>query len=196
MLFLFFRRADALLSSEPGGGQGHLATHTVAQDCMFFCLLFFVMHVLFSFCNAFSAINRHSPPLRGTVGCATFPFRIGFRLFVSPPRHDGACGRVLMLVSLVLAPVFSFNSPFFVSPPRHTDGTREGFDGGCLAIAPFLSRPPATLAVRGRFLRVVCLITVSAFPSITFLRVFPGFIARPFRGVGVGFEEPHLRFMV
>ena len=35
------------------------------------------------------------------------------------------------------------------------------------------------------------LIIVAAFPSITFLRVFPGFIARPFRGVGVGFEEPH-----
>ena len=35
-----------------------------------------------------------------------------------------------MFVSLVLAPVFSFNSPFFVSPRRHADGTREGFDGG------------------------------------------------------------------
>ena len=30
--------ADALLSSEPGGGQGNLATHTVAQDCI--CLLY------------------------------------------------------------------------------------------------------------------------------------------------------------
>ena len=37
---------------------------------------------------------------------------------------------------------------------------------------------------------------VFAFPSITFLPVFPGFKARPFRGVGVGFEEPHLRLMV
>ena len=42
---------------------------------------------------------------------------------------------------------------------------------------------------------MVCLTKVSAFPSIAFLRVFPGFIARPFRGVGVGFEEPHLRLM-
>ena len=33
------------------------------------------------------------------------------------------------------------------------------------------------------------------FPSITLLRVFPGFIAKPFRGMGVGFEEPHLRLM-
>ena len=40
-----------------------------------------------------------------------------------------------------------------------------------------------------------CLIMVSAFPLITFLRVFPGFIAKTFRGVGVGFEEPHLRLM-
>ena len=42
---------------------------------------------------------------------------------------------------------------------------------------------------------MVCLAIVSAFPLITFLRVFPGFIAKPFRGVGVDFEEPRLRFM-
>ena len=24
------------------------------------------------------------------MGYATFPFRVGFRLFVSPPRHDGS----------------------------------------------------------------------------------------------------------
>ena len=52
-----------------------------------------------------------------------------------------------------------------------------------LIIAPFSSRLPAMLAVSGRFLTVVCLIFVSAFPSITSLRVFPGFIAKPFRGV-------------
>ena len=64
-MFVFFccRPADALLSSEPGGGQGNLATLGVAQDCMF-CLLFFVMHViLFSLCYAFSA--RHFPLLAG-----------------------------------------------------------------------------------------------------------------------------------
>ena len=43
--FFFGCPADALLSSEPGGGQGNLATHTVAQDCMF-CLLSFVMRVV------------------------------------------------------------------------------------------------------------------------------------------------------
>ena len=30
-----------------------------------------------------------TPPPRGTLGCATFLFRLGFRLFVSPPRHAG-----------------------------------------------------------------------------------------------------------
>ena len=29
-----------------------------------------------------------------------------------------------------------------------------------------------------------------------FSQRFPGFIARPFRGAGVGFEGPHLRLMV
>ena len=43
---------------------------------------------------------------------------------------------------------------------------------------------------------MVCLIVVSVFPLIAILRVFPGFIARSFRGVGVGFEEPHLGPMV
>ena len=41
----FCRPADALLSSEPGGGQGNLATPTVAQDCIC-CLLFSVMQVV------------------------------------------------------------------------------------------------------------------------------------------------------
>ena len=75
----------------------------------------------------------------------------------------------------------------------------------CLAIAPFAvvsfaitsfqSRSPIALAARGRYLRVAYLIIVSAFPSITILHVFPGCIARPFRGVGVGFVETHLPLM-
>ena len=47
-----------------------------------------------------------------------------------------------MLVSLVLAPVFSFSSTFFVSSRRHADGTREGFDGGLSCHSVFSSRPP------------------------------------------------------
>ena len=151
------------------------------------------MHaIFFSLCHAFSA--RHFP-LAG-LGCATFPFRVGFRLFVSPPATMTACGRVLTLVSFVVAPAFSFSSLFFVSPPPATLAVRGRFlTVVCLIIAPFRLAPPATLAVRGRFLTVDRLIKVSAFPSIAFLRVFPGFIAKPFRRVRVGFEEPHLRLM-
>ena len=42
---------------------------------------------------------------------------------------------------------------------------------------------------------MVCLI-VSAFHSIAFLHDLPGFIARLFKGVGMGFEEPHIRLLV
>ena len=67
-----------------------------------------------------------SPP-RGTVGCATFPFRVGFRLLSRPPRHDGS-----------LREGFDFGFP-------------------CLRACVLLQfaflriAPTATLAVRGRF---------------------------------------------
>ena len=56
-------------------------------------------------------------------------------------------------------------------PPRHNGGTRQFLTGGLPSYSVYDS-------------------------SNYFLRVFPSFIARLFRGVGVGFEEPHLRFMV
>ena len=160
-------------------------------------------------------------PAGGTVTCAIFPFRVGFRLFVCPPRHDdglrevfdvgfpchSACN-LLQFAFLRLPPprhagrsrgVFHgrlpYHSAFFVSPLRTAGSTRDFFEGGLPYRSAFFVSPPATLAVRRRFLSVVCLITVSAFPSVTFLCVFPGFIAKPSRGVGVGFEEPHLRLM-
>ena len=74
-------------------------------------------------------------------------------------------------------------------------GGRRSLAVVCLIIALFRRAPPATLEVRGMVLTVVCLIIASAFPSLTFLRVFPGFVAKSFRGVGVGVEEPHLRLM-
>ena len=58
------------------------------------------------------------------------------------------------------------------SAPRHSGGAREVFYGGFLVN------------------------DMSGFPSFNFLRIFPIFVAMPFRGVGVGFEEPHLRFML
>ena len=109
----FFRPADPLLSSEPGGGQGNLATHTVAQDCMFLSYFLVVHVILFSLCHVISA--THFPSSRA-VGCAIFPFRVGFRLFVSPHRHDGSLREDFDVGFPCLAPVFSFNSPFFVSP--------------------------------------------------------------------------------
>ena len=113
-MFVFFcRPADALLSSEPGGGQGNLATPTVAQDCMF-CLLFFVMHVILFSLYAFSA--RHFPSLAGLWVVPPFHFVLVFVLS-RPPRHDGSLREGFDFGSLVFTPVFSFNSLFFVSPP-------------------------------------------------------------------------------
>ena len=45
-----FRPADALLSPSRGDGQGDLATHTVAQNCVLFCLfsLLCMLYCLFS----------------------------------------------------------------------------------------------------------------------------------------------------
>ena len=79
----FCRPADAFLNSEPGGGQGNLATYTVAQDCIF-CLLFFLMHViLFFLCYAFSA--RHFPPLAGLWVAPHFGFVLVFAFCLAPP---------------------------------------------------------------------------------------------------------------
>ena len=36
----------------------------------------------------------------------------------------------------------------------------------------------------------------SAFLSLSFLTYLAGFVRLPFRDVGVGFEEPHLRFIM
>ena len=82
-----------------------------------------------------------SPP-RGTVGCATFPFRVGFRLLSRPPRRDDSlregfdfgfpCLRACVLLQLA----------FIVSPPRHANDAREGLDGGWSCHSAFSSRPP------------------------------------------------------
>ena len=125
-----------------------------------------------------------------------FHFRFGFRLFVSPPRHDGGLREGFDVGFPCPSAWVLLQFAFLRLAPPATLAVRGRFlTVLCLIIAPFSSRPPATLAVRGRFLTVVCLIIVSVFSSITFLRVFPGFMAKPFRGVGVGFEEPHLRLM-
>ena len=137
-----------------GGGQDDLATHIVAQDCAFLFYFLYVPGMLFFFplCYDFSA--RHFPPSRD-CGLCHLSISCWFSPFRLGPRHDGGL----------------------------PEGLGVGFPchNACVLLQFAFPRlaPPATLAVRGRFLRVVCLNIVTAFPSIT-LRVFPGFIAMSF----------------
>ena len=116
-----------------------------------FCLLFFVMHVvLFSLCYAFSA--RHFTPSRDR-GLYHLSISFWFSPFVSsPPRHDGSLregfdfGFPCLRASVLLQFAFLGLAPPATPTIRGRVLTFVG-----LAIAPFSSRPPATLAVRGRF---------------------------------------------
>ena len=127
-----------------------------------------------------------SPP-RGTVGCATFPFCVGFRLLSRRPRHDGSlresfdfgfpCLRACVFLQFAFLRLASPAAPTI----RGRDLTVVG-----LAIAPFSSRPPRHTGGTRQVL-------TDGLPSYSvcvsfnsFLLVFPGFIARPSRG-GSGF---------
>ena len=68
----------------------------------------------------------------------------------------------------------------------------------CLAYSAFVaSPPPATLVVRGRFSRVVCLIIVTTVVSFNYFSSRFSWVHSQavLRGVEVGFEEPHLRLI-
>ena len=84
----FFVLPTPSSASSRGGGQGNLATHTVAQDCALFCffsLLSLLICLLFVI-----RFQLGTSPSRGTVGCATLPFRVGFHISsFHPPRHAG-----------------------------------------------------------------------------------------------------------
>ena len=84
-----------------------------------------------------------------------FLFAMRFQLGTPPPSRDW------------VVPPFHFVLVFaFSSRPRHYGGLREGFNVGfpchsacvLLQFAFLRLAPPATLAVRGRFLTAVCLI--------------------------------------
>ena len=151
-----------------------------------------MLYNLFSLRYAFSV--RHFPPLAGLwvvspISCWFSPFCL------VTPRHDGIL-REGFDVGFPCLSACSHSIRPSSRPPRHADGTGEGFDGGCLAIASlFCLDPPPNGRYAAVFLPVVCPIVVSAFLSNIFFPIFPGFIARPFRGVGVGFVEPHLRLI-
>ena len=81
--FFFFSPADALLSSEPGGGQVNLAAHTVAQECMF-RLLSFVMHVVL-FSLLICVFGWASPPPSQDYGLCHLSILCWFSPLVSPP---------------------------------------------------------------------------------------------------------------
>ena len=121
-------------TSSRGAARVFWLTHTVAQDCVL-CILYFILVL------CVMHFQLGTPPPRRTVGSATSPVRVRFPLSSSraPPATLAVRGRVLALVSLIIAPAFSFNRLSSSRPP------------------------PATLAVRGRFLRVVCHIVATAF---------------------------------
>ena len=120
--------------------------------CFFF--IFFVMYVtLFSLRHAFSA--RHFPPSRD-CGLCHLCFSCWFSPFRLAHRHDGCLREGFDVgVLVVIAPAFSFNSPFFVSPlHRHAGGSREVFYGGLPYYSAFLRlAPPPRWRYAGCFLR-------------------------------------------
>ena len=151
MFVCFCRPADALFSSESGGGQGNLATHTLAQDSMF-CLLSFVMHVVL-FYLLICVFGSAPPLLAGLWVVPPFHFVLGFAFCLARPCHDGSLGERFDFGFPCLRACVLLQFAFLrLAPPRHADDAREGFDGGwsCHG-AFFVSHPPATLAVRGRF---------------------------------------------
>ena len=111
-------------------------------------------------------------PPRGTVGCATFPFRVGFGLLSRPPRHDGSLREGFDFGFPCLRACVILQFAFFRLAPQATP-TKRGrvLTVVGLAIARSRLAPPATPAVRGRFGRISLLI-VSAFPSIIFFAFF------------------------
>lgn len=79
-----FRPVHDLLNPEPGGGQGNMSTNNVAQVCLLFRFVIFVLQ-----------FQVGTSPSRGAVGSATFPFHV-FVAFSPPPQpcwlHAGGFG--------------------------------------------------------------------------------------------------------
>ena len=92
---------------------------------------------------------------RGTVGCATFPFRVGFRLLSRPPPgHDGSLREGFDFCFLYLRACVLLQFALLRLAPHATPTARGRILTVIgLAKALFSSRPPrhATLAVRRRF---------------------------------------------
>ena len=118
-----------------------------------FCHIFSAMHAILFY--VYMRFQLCTPPFAGLWVVPPFhlalvsPFRLD-------PRHDDGLREGFDVGCRCRSACVSFNSPFFFSLPRHGDGSREVFGGGLPHHSAFAFRPPpATLAVRGRFLTVV-----------------------------------------
>ena len=153
------------------------------------------MFLSYCFCDA----CHFCVPLLCVLSLALPPLPISswFSPFRLAPRHDGGLleGVDVGFPCHSSCVLLQFGLLHLVPPP--TDWRfASSFAGGQPYDITFLCvAPPATLTVRGKFLAVACPSILSEFPSVTFCRDFPGFIAKPFRGVGVGYEEPCFRLM-
>ena len=113
-------------TSSRGAARVFWLTHTVAQDCVL-CILYFILVL------CVMHFQLGTPPPRRTVGSATSPVRVRFPLSSSraPPATLAVRGRVLALVSLIIAPAFSFNRLSSSRPPpprwRSTGGVWRWF---------------------------------------------------------------------
>ena len=107
---------------------------TIGTSLSYFSILLLLRYGLGRpvLCYVSFSARQALPPPRGTVGSATFPFRVGFRLSSSrTPSHAGGPREGVPASFPHHCACVFLQSPFFVSPPaRHAGGPQEVFDGG------------------------------------------------------------------
>ena len=79
-----------------------------------------------------------------------------------------------------------------LAPPRCGEGVTLGFR---FSVNTFAPRPPLPGDMVVVFIAVFSPLRIGFFSFPFYLALVVGFATSPFRGVGVGFEEPHLRHM-
>ena len=107
---------------------------TIGTSLSYFSILLLLRYGLGRpvLCYVSFSARQALPPPRGTVGSATFPFRVGFRLSSSRPlpRHAGGPREGFDVGFTYHSACVFLQSLFVLSPPpRHAGGPRESFDG-------------------------------------------------------------------